>query len=67
MNQPLRPLPSPEAHPEPGMYYSPEKSFYGTVRAPGTYGRTIMPLVEYSRATGKIGRASCRERVYVLV
>jgi DUF1680 family protein len=34
------------------MYYSPTKGFYSIARAPGTYGRTIMPLVECARLTG---------------
>jgi hypothetical protein len=36
----------------PGMYYSPDKGFYSIARAPGTHGRTIMPLIQYARTTG---------------
>ncbi len=36
----------------PGMYYSPTKGFYSIARAPGTYGRTIMPLTHYASLTG---------------
>ena len=45
-----------------GMYYSPEKGFYDTARAPGTYGRTIMPLIVYFRATGNRDALMLAER-----
>lgn len=45
-----------------GMYYSPEKGFYDTARAPGTYGRTIMPLIAYARATGNRDALMLAER-----
>ena len=36
----------------PGMFYSPAKGFWDDARTPGKHGRTIMPLVRYTKATG---------------